>query len=67
MTDERQHPVNGEQAGDYDHNEQITVTVEDSVGAIFLGMLTLILLVALLRAQARNRKLAAQLLQHKTS
>ena len=35
--------------------------VKDTLGVIFLGALALILLAALLRAQARNRKLLQQL------
>jgi hypothetical protein len=33
------------------------VTVSEALGTLFLGVLSLVLLVALLRAQARNRKL----------
>ncbi|MDX1663209.1 MAG: hypothetical protein R3272_05400 [Candidatus Promineifilaceae bacterium] len=33
------------------------VTVNETVGTIFLGVLSLVLLIALLRAQARNRAL----------
>jgi hypothetical protein len=39
------------------------VEVIDTVGSIFLGILAVILLVALLRAQARNRALLAELLE----
>ena len=35
--------------------------VKETIGVIFLGVLALILLVALLRAQARNRELLQQL------
>lgn len=35
--------------------------VKDTLGMIFLGVLALILLAALLRAQARNRELLQQL------
>jgi hypothetical protein len=37
----------------------VKVSVTDTLGTIFLGLLALILLVALLRAQKRNRVLAA--------
>jgi len=37
------------------------VTVTEATGATFLGIIALILLIALLRAQARNRQLEVQL------
>jgi hypothetical protein len=37
------------------------VKMIDTVGSVFLGILAVILLVALLRAQARNRALLAEL------
>lgn len=37
------------------------VRVNDTVGAVFLGLFSLILLVVLLVTQSRNRKLEAQL------
>jgi hypothetical protein len=37
------------------------VTVKETVGATFLGILSLIFAIALLRALARNRKLEVQL------
>jgi len=40
------------------------VNVSDSLGVIVLGALTLILLLALLRSQGRNRKLLARMAQH---
>ncbi len=39
----------------------VTVTITDSFGAIFLGILTGILLVGWIRAEARNRVLITQL------
>jgi hypothetical protein len=39
------------------------ITTRDTAGAVFLGILALILLVALLRSEARNRALVAQLSQ----
>jgi hypothetical protein len=44
------------------HSHYNPVKVIDTVGSIFLGMIALILLLALLRAQARNRALLAELL-----
>jgi hypothetical protein len=38
----------------------VTVTVRDSVGAVFLGILTLILLIGCRRAETRYRKLVEQ-------
>lgn len=48
--------ANGRVVGHYN-----PVKVIDSLGAIFLGTLAIILLIALLRAQARNRALIARL------
>jgi hypothetical protein len=39
----------------------VTVQQQDTLGAIFLGILTVTLLVAYLRAEARNRTLMAKL------
>lgn len=39
------------------------ITIRDTVGTVFLSILALVLLVALLRSQARNRALVAQLSQ----
>jgi hypothetical protein len=38
----------------------VTITVRDSVGAVFLGILTLILLIGWRRAETRYRKLLEQ-------
>ncbi len=46
----------------YVHNP-VSVRVNDSVGSIFLGLMALILLLALLRSQAQNRKLLQRLQQ----
>jgi hypothetical protein len=64
MTDERQNPTNDEQADNRPllDGSQI-ITTRDTAGAVFLGILALILLVALLRSEARNRALVAQLSQ----
>lgn len=45
----------------YQNYNPVTVTVSESVGILILGMLALMLLVSLLRSQARHRKLLAQL------
>jgi len=37
------------------------VTIGEAIGTIFLGILSLVLLVAFLRAQARNQKLLNEL------
>lgn len=47
----------------YDHYNPVRVEAIDTVGVIIVGILALILLVALLRAQARNRALIARLSQ----
>jgi hypothetical protein len=44
-------------------DNSVHVNVNESVGALFLGLLALLLLIALLRAQANYRKLAERLLQ----
>jgi hypothetical protein len=38
----------------------VTITIKDSMGAIFLGILTLILLIGWRRAETRYRKLIEQ-------
>ena len=43
------------------HSSSVTVTVKDSLGAIFLGILSVILLVEWIRAEARNRVLITQM------
>lgn len=43
------------------HYNPVEVTVGEAIGTAFLGLLALSLLIALLRAQARNRKLQRQL------
>jgi hypothetical protein len=55
-------PARGEQTpvvnpGNYN---PVTVTVSDSVGAVFLGILAVILLIGWRRAETRYRKLLAQ-------
>lgn len=45
----------------YQNYNPVTVTIEESVGIVMLGILSIILLVSLLRSQARHRKLLAQL------
>jgi hypothetical protein len=67
MADELSIPTGVEQIGGPGipttyHNDKITVT--DTVGAALLGIIALILLIALLRSQARNRELIAQLQHH---
>jgi len=65
MTDKPQNPANDEHTdnrlGLRDGSTMVTTT--DTVGAMILGILALTLLVALLRSQARNRALGAQLSQ----
>jgi hypothetical protein len=38
-------------------------TVRETIGAVFLGLLSLAMLIALQRAEARNRQLMQQLVQ----
>ena len=39
----------------------VTVTSSDTIGAALLGLLALVLLIELLRSQARNRRLLVEL------
>ncbi len=64
MTHKRQDATSDEQADNKPlAHSTVEVTMRDTLGVIILGPLALILLVALLRAQARNRALIAQLSQ----
>ena len=58
MTDEQQNLTNDEQADETEHSPtgSVNVNVNEAVGAIILGVIALILLIALLRAQARNKQ-----------
>jgi hypothetical protein len=62
-TNENNIPVPGDQTplvspGNY---SPVTVTVKDTLGAIFLGILSAILLVGWMRAEERYRALTTQL------
>jgi hypothetical protein len=59
MIDSQHQGTSGGEIGPVSHYNPINVS--DVLGATMLGILALILLVALLRCQARNRKLLAQL------
>jgi hypothetical protein len=62
MIDEQKKPTNDERINKiHSHYNPVTVTSTDSFGAIILGALAFILLIALLRAQGRNRALLSQL------
>ena len=64
MTEKLQNPASDEHTDSrplLDGSQIITTT--DTVGVLILGILALTLLVALLRSQARNRALVAQLSQ----
>ena len=45
----------------YQNYNPVTVTFTESVGILVLGVLSLVLLISLLRSQARHHKLLAQL------
>jgi hypothetical protein len=60
MEDQQNSPIEGQAGVIGQYNP---VNVNDSLGVIVLGSLAIILLIALLRAQARNRKLLAELAQ----
>ncbi|MBI3960104.1 MAG: hypothetical protein HY328_14925 [Chloroflexi bacterium] len=53
--------MNENEGKGYQNYNPVTVTVTEAVGILVLGGLALILLMALLRSQARHRKLLAQL------
>ncbi len=65
MTDKPQNPANDEHTDNrlFLRDGSTMITTADTVGAIILGILATTLLVALLRSQARNRALVAQLSQ----
>lgn len=62
MTNERQDSTNyrDPHVKEHNHFNPVITDVSGTLGVIFLGMLSLILLVALLRAQALNRRLGAK-------
>lgn len=43
-----------------DHYNPVDVAMRETIGTTFLGLLALVLLIALLRSQARNRRLLRQ-------
>ena len=55
-----EHPANAV-GGKGDNFSPVSVRQNDTVGAIFLGIIAIALFVALRRAEARYRELAAQL------
>ena len=65
MTDKPQNPANDELTDNrlLLRDGSTIIATRDTPGVIILGILALILLVALLRSQARNRALVAQLSQ----
>ncbi len=60
MTDEQRDSTNdkGPRATEHSHFNPVSVNVPETCGVIFLGIIALTLLIALLRAQARNRQLS---------
>ncbi len=60
MTDERQDLTNyeGPRATEHSQLNPVSVNISETLGVIILGVIALILLIALLRAQARNRRLS---------
>ena len=53
--------MNENEGKEYRNYNPVTVTITESAGILVLGALAITLLVALLRSQARHRKLLAQL------
>ena len=62
MCDERQDSTNhaGPLVKEHNHFNPVIMNASGALGIIVLGMISLILLIALLRAQALNRKLSAK-------
>jgi hypothetical protein len=60
-----EHSMDFEHAGAVGHYNPVTVS--DTVGTMLLGVIALVLLIALLRAQARNRSLLAQLVEQEAA
>jgi hypothetical protein len=61
MSDERRDSTNYADplVKEHNHFNPVITDLSGTLGVIFLGLLSLILLLALLRAQARNRQLSA--------
>jgi hypothetical protein len=59
LTNEEQIPMTDEEASQgYTHgNNSVDVNLKDTVGAVFLGILSVILLIGWVRAEARIREL----------
>jgi hypothetical protein len=67
LTEKRRSPLDDDlvRESGQDLQSRISVSMTDTLGTIFLGLLSVILLIALLRAYKRNRVLAAQLVQRR--
>lgn len=62
--EDHQAEVAGDSKGGERHgmvDSSVRVDIKESVGAAFLGIVAVLLLIALLRAEGRNRKLLAQM------
>jgi hypothetical protein len=59
LTNEEQVPMTDEEApqGHTNGNNSVDVNLKDTVGAVFLGILSVILLIGWVRAEARIREL----------
>ena len=65
MTDIKQDAIDDVQADVIGHYNPVRVS--DTVGTLILGIITLVLLIALLRSQTRNRRLLVQLVEKNQS
>ena len=59
MIDERHDGADKTRGSGYDHYNPVTVYATDTLGVVILGLFALILLVALLRVQARSKETRA--------
>jgi hypothetical protein len=65
MTNETARPVSYHRPAGYNHYNPVNIHLRNSLGTLILGILSATMLVALLRAQARNRELMTRLLQER--
>jgi hypothetical protein len=63
MSSETTSPANHRRPAGYNHYNPVNVHLRNSLGTLILGILSVMMLAALLRAQARNRELLTRLLK----
>lgn len=67
MTSETAGRGNHHRPAGYNHYNPVNIHLRNSLGTLILGILSLTLLVALLRTQARNHELVTRLLQERST